>query len=96
MWPDKVEKGAEYPPTEDEDENGDEGEDKDVVSRGKNKKKRDIDFKGDWNQWMNAVSAGLNDPGFSEWDPEERDRVLQRFQEVMRDFNKGVYKRKFN
>ena len=53
---------SDYPASEDEDE---EAEDDAVgENRDKTKKKRDIDYKGDWREFSNRITSLINDPEF--------------------------------
>ena len=61
-----VNKCSDYPASEDGDE---EAEDDEVgENRDRIKKKRDIDYKGDWREFSNRITSLINDPEFDVMD----------------------------
>ncbi|XP_063690818.1 uncharacterized protein LOC134823323 isoform X3 [Bolinopsis microptera] len=92
IWPADVNKCCDYPASEDEDE--EEEEDEEVgENRNARKKKRDIDYKGDWREVTNRFISFVNDPGFDVMDDDVRTLFLKKLTDTANDMAPYVYKR---
>ena len=65
VWLADVSKCCDYPAPEDEDE---EVDDEVGENRDQRKKKRDIDYKGDWREFSIRITSFINDPEFDVMD----------------------------
>ncbi|XP_063691595.1 uncharacterized protein LOC134823928 [Bolinopsis microptera] len=93
IWPADadVNKCCDYPASEDEDE---EVEDDEVGENGdKRKKKRDIDYKGDWRELSNRITSFINDPEFDVMDDDVRALCLKKLSDTANDVASYIYKR---
>ena len=86
-----VNKCSDYPASEDEDE---EAEDDEVgENRDRIKKKRDIDFKGDWREFSNRITSLINDPEFDVMDNDVRVLLLKKLSDTANDMATYIYKK---
>ena len=54
-------------------------------NRDKRKKKRDIDYKGDWREFSNRITSFINDPEFDVMDDDVRALFLKKLSETAND-----------
>ena len=89
--PADVNKCCDYPASEDEDE----GVENDEVgeNRNKRKKKRDIDYKGDWRDVTNRLTSFINDPQFDMMDDDVRALFLKKISDTANEMATYIYKR---
>ena len=84
-----VNKCSDYPASEDEDE---EAEDDEVgENRDRIKKKRDIDYKGDWREFSNRITSLINDPEFDVMDNDVRVLFLKKLSDTANDNDMATY-----
>ena len=86
-----VNKCSDYPASEDEHE---EAEDDEVgENRDRIKKKRDIDYKGDWREFSNRITSLINDPEFDVMDNDVRVLFLKKLSDTANDIATYIYKK---
>ena len=77
---------SDYPASEDEDDAV--GENRDKI-----KKKRDIDYKGDWREFSNRIISLINDPEFEVMDNDVRVLFLKKLSDTANDMATYIYKK---